>query len=113
MATARQFYGGRLLITGDQFEADERQADDLCAVGFARRLPRAPAPPVVVAPVVVPVAAPVVAAPAAAPDESIAAWSKISPASGSGFVAESSSAQDPIAFDAPGVTVAVPSLAVP
>ena len=71
MATARQFYGGRLLITGDQFEADERQADDLCAVGFARRLPRAPAPPVVVAPVVVPVAAPVVAAPAAAPDESI------------------------------------------
>lgn len=50
MATARLIVDGRRLVTGDAFEAFEREAADLCALGFARRerkpvvAPVAPAP---------------------------------------------------------------------
>ena len=48
VATARLIVDGRRLVTGDAFEAFEREAADLCALGFARR-ERKPvvAPPIV------------------------------------------------------------------
>ena len=48
VATARLIVDGRRLVNGDAFEALERDAADLCALGFARRA----RPPVVVPPVV-------------------------------------------------------------
>lgn len=40
VATARQFYGGRSLYSGQLFTVDsEQEADDLTALNFARRVP--------------------------------------------------------------------------
>lgn len=44
VATARLMVDGRRLLTGDAFETTEREAADLCALGFARRA-RAPVAP--------------------------------------------------------------------
>jgi hypothetical protein len=37
VATARQYYAGRLLLPGDKFHATEAEAADLCAIHFAER----------------------------------------------------------------------------
>lgn len=54
VATARLIVDGRRLVTGDAFEALERDAADLCALGFARRVRAAVVvPPVATKPAVV------------------------------------------------------------